>query len=803
MLLSYNWLKELVPDLTLNPKELADLLTAHSFETVIASEFTLDEHIKVVRVEKIEPHPNADRLRIATINTGKETIKVVCGAPNIAEGQLVPFSPPGTQVLDKDGQLFELTIAKIRGVESPGMLNSRRELGLGTDHDGIFVLPEGTELGSKLSDHIPSDTILEADITPNRAHDALSHLGVAREIAAHTNLKVVEPKSAELPQPQPEVSGYKLDDINAETTPRYMNIIVEGITNTASPLWLQARLMMLGQKPINALVDITNYVMFEIGNPTHAFAAAKLPGKTISVREAKADESLQLLDGTSPQLPEKSLLITADDKPVALAGIMGGQGSEVALDTTETILEIANFHPYTIQKTALGINKRTEAAARFLKGIDPNKVQEAARRLAHLVTEITQGKILGVLDFYPSPHVPQPITFTPTKVSKIAGTEISTAKAKEALEALRFEVKETGDTWQVTPPSDRLDITAEHDVIEEIIFWFGLDNIPSTTIKENPIPLTTTVFIREKVRDFLVQNNLTETYNYSFENAKTAAIINIPPEHHLTLQNPIAPEFTNLRTSLLPGLLANIIKNKPELQRQNTITERGFFEIGHVFYPLTENETGEGQALAALSLTPTTATLKKLLQYLNVPGITIEDPADNPFIKNNQVIKFEDKPIGWMGQIQPAVAQQAKYRLPLYAFEVNLEMLLPHIPHTDQAAETLEEIKADKQEPVQYAELNRYPSVFRDLSVLVDPETNTQQVQEVIERVGGELLSEAELFDEYSLEADSEAEADTQKSLSFHLEYQAKDRTLTDKEITELHESIVKALKEELGAEVR
>lgn len=807
MQFSYNWLKELVSGLEdYTPAKVAELLTAHSFETVIAEEFSLDPLITVVRIESIEPHPNADRLRLATVTDGKETIKVVCGAANIEVGQIVPYSPPGTKVFDKDGQLFELTVAKIRGVESPGMLNSRRELGLGSDHDGIFVLPSDTPLGSKLSDHIPSDVLLEADITPNRAHDALSHHGVARELAALLDLKVIDLEKKKLPVAKEEVDGYKLSITDEKNTPRYMNVIMSGVKNGNSPLWMQARLMMLGQKPINALVDITNYVMWEMGNPSHAFDAVKLPGKTIGVRGAnKAQEEIELLDGSKKELPQETLVVTGSDTPIAIAGVMGGKSAEAGRETTNVVLEIANFNAYSIQKTAFALNLRTDAAARFLKGIDPNLVSETGARIAHLVHGITGGKVEGVLDFYPQPFVPAPTTFRPARVSKIAGADISEEASLKALTSLRFTVKKDGEVWQVTPPSDRLDVTAEHDVIEEIIFYTGLHTISAKQdIETVPTKKAHSVFVREAIRSQLASQGLTETYNYSFADDNIEKSFKLSWANPITLTNPIAPEFSHLRTSLLPKLLGNMMKNKAEFLRKNTKTQRALFEIGHVY------EVGEGKVpgvketenLATTAVVPLQETLKGLLQFLNIP-VEYKPFPENPLLKNGtQTVWIGEQYVGLVGELSPAAASGFKYRVPLYVFELDLNVVILAVPQGSEAALTLEEIK-NSSAPIQYEELNRFPSVYRDISLLIDVSLSVEKVKEVIERAGGELVVDTDLFDEYEPDDDGAGTTGKKKSLSFHIEYQAKDKTLTDAEVSQVQKKIEQAVAEELEAEIR
>lgn len=807
MLLSYNWLKELLPDLKLNPQEVAGLLTSHSFETVIKKEFSLDPAITIVRIEKIEPHPNADKLRLATVTDGTNSIQVVCGAPNIEKGQIVPLAPPGAKVLDKDGQLFELSVAKIRGVESPGMLNSRRELGLGSDHDGIFVLPTNTLLGSKLTEHIPNDTVLEADITPNRAHDCLSHIGVAREIAALTNLQVKEPQAATLPKPETKAGAFSLRMQDNQVVPRYMAIAINDIHNTVSPLWLQAKLLMLEQKPINAVVDITNYVMFEGGNPNHIFDTQKLPGTIVGTRTSITDETITLLDSSERVLPEGTLLITADDKPIAIAGIMGGAIAEVGINTTEGLLEIANFHPFTIQKSVTQLGLRTEAAARFLKGIDPNQVDYTAKRLAHLLQEITHAKVAGVIEHGGARADIPAISFRPERVSRIAGTAISTKASAQALTKLRCKVIEESDTlWQITPPSDRLDITGEHDLIEEIIRLEGLVNIPSISVSNEEVGATLphAVMVREALRNQLVANGFTENYSYSFEPAKEAKVAGIEGEEHLTLVNPIAPELHRLRTSLIPSLLAAFKKNKAEILRPSKRRERALFEIGHIYKPGDGGQVVgviEEEHIAGICIGDPTAVVESILTTLNVP-YSKEATQTHPMWGTAVAIKINNEVAGHVGLLATLVIVASKYPTALGAFTVNLTSLTAHTKAVSTTPTHLKDIQEVIEEPIQFTELHKYPSVFRDLAILVTTDVSTEHVQQLMERVGGELVIDTELFDEYEPDSDP-SDSKGQKSLAFHLEYNAPERTLTQEEVNEIQEKITQALKTELNATVR
>lgn len=568
MKFSYNQLKKLVPGLTLSARKVAELLTSHSYETVLAEEVAVDPKIRIVKIENIEPHPNADRLRLATVTDGRQTIRLVCGAPNIEVGQLVPYAPPGAKVLDKNGQLFELTIAKIRGVASPGMLNSRRELGLGDDHSGILVLPPDTLLGAPLTDLFPPDVLMDADIPYNRSKEGVDVLPVAREIAALTGLSVNEPT---------------------------------------------------------------------------------LPASDVS----------------------------------------------------------------------------------------------------------------------------RVIAFRPSRAASFAGIDIPAAQAKDILEKLRFKVDAAGDIWQVIPPSDRQDISGECDIIEEVIRMVGLDKIPArqSLIAGQGVLLPQAIRVREKIRSMLMQAGFTESYNYSFADQRSDCFVEKETEEKLQLVNPISPEQSHLRVSLVPGLAAHLKNNKAELLKKSSQAEKGLFEIGHVYRP------GEG------------GQVEGVLEEERVAGIWLGELPD--------VIP------DWIRD--PAFSlssEKLKFSQPITAFEIPLSIAAEKITLSEEGVVTLDQIQAKKETPVQFTELNKYPSVFRDLSILVDPEVATETVQEIIERTGHELVVNVDLFDVYEPEEDSQ-DRERKKSLAFHIEYASPAKTLTDDEVSTLHNEIVATLQKELDIELR
>ena len=781
MRISYNWIKELLPDLWISPQKVAELLTQHSFETAKAGKIKIDPLVTVAKIIDISPHPDADRLRLVTVDTGVTKAKVVCGASNINLNDIVPYSPEGTTLLDEEDKPFKLKKATIRGVESSGMLNSPRELGLGDWHGGIYLLPLDTAIGDSLSDHIKEDTILEADITPNRAHDCLSHLGIAREISALLNIKINEPTTATVPSEK--IPDWTLTIENNTDTPRYNGILFSDMTVTSSPLWLQAKLWAMGAKPINNIVDITNYVMFELGNPTHAFDTSKLPSKEIGVRRARSNEPLTTLDEETHNLNENDLVITSQDEPIALAGLMGGLSSQVDSSTKEIFLETANFKPYLIQESSIRLKKDTESSARFKKGITPSLVQHSTARTMHLLTEMAGANAVGVIEEYSKPVEPKTILYDPKKASTLAGTTIDAKEAQTALKALRCQVETNGSNWEVTTPADRLDLIGPHDISEEIIRTIGLEQIkakdPTASVASSVLP--DKVQWRESIRTLLVNHGFTETLNYSFENEKMLQKLNLAPgeETRVKLKNPPAPERSYLRQTLIPQLIQNIITNKAEIVKKFTKTEKALFEIGQVFTSgdegivpgIVERENiagvivgDNGHSIAQQLITRITELLGMTENESYLTSIKTL-PSDSPITKK-------------MGQI-------------ITYFELNLETLI-----TDaEIAPSFEPQMPG--EPSQYQAPSKYPAIYRDLSVLVDQKVSIEEVQEIIERVGGETVLDVDLFDTY------QPQNSDKKGLAFHIAYQSRTKTLTDKEITELHNNVVATLQEDLMAELR
>lgn len=787
MKVSYNWLTSLIPALTLTPAELAELLTKHSYNTEIAAEFKIDPKVTVVKIIKIEPHPNADRLRLATITDGQNEVRVVCGAPNIKEGDVVPYSPPGTTVRDENGEPFQIKLAKIRGVESPGMLNSPRELGLGEEHGGIYILPSDTPLGSRLAEHLPNDTILEAEVTPDRAHDSLCHLGIAREVGMLLNLEVVEPPLQ--PLPDKKLSGWQLD-IAVSEVDRYLGVKLKGAKIQPSPLWMQARIWALGHHPINNVVDISNYVTWEFGNPTHTFDAAKLNSRKIGARFAKTGETLRTLDDVPHELTPQMLVITNNDEPVAAAGVIGGEGTEVDENTTEVFLESASFHAYTVQRAATLLKTATESSARFGKGLSPVLAERTATRALNLLNELAGAEIEGVVEYYPRPAQTVTVKFNPKRVSRMAGVAISDDQVVAILKQARCDVRDAGDLWQITPPIERLDLAAEHDLVEEVIRIYGLENIPATTVQQSqPSILDSGAQCRENIRDLLIQNGLTETYNYSWEDENLLQLLNISfaESERLALTNPTAPENKFLRRELMPRLLGNVLTNKAEFRKKFSGVERGLFEIGTTFQP------GKGGRVPGVieeeKIAMATVGANAVGQLTNIIDALCRAYGIS---KAAELAKAE--------QLNTATSLAGKIGLPVATAEFSLSRLIESATQQPQ----FELSEADTREARQYVAPSKYPPVYRDLAILVDPKVSIEQVRGVIARAGGKLVADVDLFDVYDRMPDAETSGDpAKKSLAFHIAYQAPDRTLTSFNADALHQRIVKELQTEFQALLR
>ena len=797
MNVTLNWLKAYI-DFEFSPSELADRLTMLGVEVESVKHLGTElEGVIVGSVTSIRPHPNADKLVLCQVDTGEtEELQIVCGAPNAREGMLAPVATIGATLP------VGLTIksAKLRGETSQGMLCSEKELGLSGDAAGLMELLTDIPLGTPLSEALGlDDVVFELEITPNRP-DCLSLIGVAREIRAETG------NPLKLPTVDPQESGINIRDLTSVTIgapdlcPRYAARVIQGVKVTESPAWLQQRLESVGIGVINNIVDVTNFVLMEYGQPLHAFDYHKLTENRIVVRRARDDEQITTLDEVERELTSDMLVIADAEKPVALAGIMGGYNSEITETTCDVLLESAYFNPLSIRATAKALGISTEASYRFERGADPGAVLAALDRAAQLIAELTGGTICdGIVDVYPGQQPLTEIQLRPERVNFVLGTTIETAEMVQILDRLGFDVDITGKVYQVVVPTFRSDVTREIDLIEEIARVYGYDNIPTTLPKGDiPVPAPTPkTEARRRIKHFLLAAGMMEAVNYSFCDPNCFDKIRLnaddPLRNTLQLRNPLSPEMSVLRTTLTPGLLENAQHN-----RNHQIDTIALFEIGGVFVHdgkekepervtgVLAGQIGEG-VYSDPYRHPDFFDIKGLVEgMLEVCGVvdwTLQKTDALTFHPGrNAEVLLGNRRIGVFGEVHPEVLENYDLPYKAYLFEFDLEGL------ADAAT------FAKRFEPISI-----YPKVARDLAIVVDKETLSDMPTELIYTTGGDSVDSVRLFDVY----EGEQVPEGKKSLAYTITYHSATETLTDKAVNTLHDEVVKCLNRELGAELR
>jgi len=804
MYLSFNWLKEFVKiSKKTTPEELASLLTLHTVEVEGWQKQSKSfDKVVVGRVRTVSPHPNADRLRLVTVDIKKEILSVVCGAPNVAVGQRVPVALIGA-ILPGN---IEIKESEIRGEKSFGMICAEDELGLGTNHEGIMVLNESAKVGQAFADYLGlNDTILEIDnkSLSNRG-DLWGHYGMAREISA-----LLKAPLDDYPQPSAELlipAGKKNVSVKVENKKicsRYIAVKIDNVKITESPAWLKKRLASLGVRPINALVDITNYVMLECGQPLHAFDAADIA--RIGVRLSKPDESLETLDGKERLLPEETIVITNGEEIIALAGIMGGAASAIK-DTTESIiLEAATFDAVFVRKASQRLNLRTDASMRFEKTLDPNLPVMAWQRAWQLIKEVfpeaeLAGAPVDIKNFELEPSA-IPVDFSWLK--KRMGRDVSRKDAAGILERLGFKVVNEGGNLMVTPPSWRAvkDVSIKEDVLEEVARVIGYDKIPSLPMSAplSLLPENEEQRLERKIQDILSgAGRLAETYNYSFVSEASLAKLHFDSKDYLKLVNPISEQQAYLRQSLLTNLLQNVKTN------QFNYSQFGLFEMGRVFLPLAGEYNMDikggllpyqGKRLGILLAGPdgnaVFSGLKGIIELLfeslwpqsTVEFTAMENAPAWAAAGQATMINFAGREIGLIGKLSGECSAAFGLKLKIAYAEINFKELLA----LSQAL------------PVrQYEELIKYPPMTRDLAFVVNEKILYNDFWRHL--VGfNSLIKKVELFDVYQ----GEALGSGLKSWAFHLTYQADDRTLTADEIDLIQEDLIRQSQERFDSQIR
>ena len=793
-----SWLKEFV-DVDLPPEELAHRLTMAGTEVgsvdVIGGTW---DNVFVARVASIDPHPNADRLKLATVSLHDEQITVVCGAPNIAAGQAVAFARVGARLVDpRTGDIETLRAATIRGVESAGMVCSERELALGDDHAGILVLPDDAPVGAPLSDYL-GDVILDLEVTPNRP-DCMSVLGIAREVAALTGAALREPDLTYAEDGDPVVGVLNVEIADAALCPRYTASVIRDIRVGPSPRWMQDRLAKAGQRSINNVVDVTNYVMLEFGQPLHAFDFDTIAESRIVVRPAGEQEPFVTLDEALHHLRPPMLVIADGGRSVALAGIMGGLNTEMTDATTSVLLESANFNPVNTRRTSQALRLRSESSSRFEKGLQPELAEAALRRATQLILKLAGGTACrGIADAYPQPSARPAVRFTLARLRKVLGVDMDVSHVQGILTALGFGVTSASDgAMQVEVPYWRSDIAQEDDLVEEVARITGYDELP-TTMLSTPVPHRSPQperDTRERVRDLMVECGMQETISYSLTSA--ALLERTQPAdapRPLRVANPMSGEFEFLRTTLRSGILTTLAAN-----RQQARDGIRLFEMGRVYLPREADLPLERETLVGVLAGPRSpeswlggdermdffdakGVVEMLMGRLRLP-CTFQSIEDATFLPGScaAVLAGADV-VGVIGEVHPRTLEH---------FEIASEAVALFELDVDALA------RAVSTEPVRYRAIARYPGALRDLAVVLDTSVPAAQVQAIIERDA--LVSHATLFDVY----EGAGVAAGKRSLAYRVLFQAPDRTLVGDEVSRAMATIVAALEREVGATLR
>jgi phenylalanyl-tRNA synthetase beta chain len=804
MKVSLKWLGDYV-DIKLAQKELAERLTMAGLEVKdIQAIGGAWDNVVIGEVITLNPHPNADRLKLATVDLGTHQVTVVCGAPNIGLGQRVPFAHVGARLIDvHTGEAISLTPAKIRGVVSEGMVCSEKELEISDSHEGILVLPPEAPIGAPLGDYL-GDVIFDLDITPNRP-DCLSVIGIAREIAALTGEPLQLPQ-IHYEEPEDSIDSFaSVDIVEPDLCPRYCASLITGIKIAPSPSWLQQRLNSCAMRPINNVVDVTNYVMLEYGQPLHAFDYHKLKGRQIIVRSAGNGETMTTLDGTERALNPDILVIADKEEAVAVAGVMGGLDSEVTDKTNTILLESANFNQVAIRRGCGHLQFQSEASIRFDKGLNSDLPLLPLKRATQLLLELAGGKAAkGVIDVYPRKSKPKPILLTAREVERLSGLEVTIDEMLKVLKSLGFECQESdsGSQISVWVPYWRSDIKCPADLVEEVVRIIGYDKIPITRLS-SPLPQQESKLslparrsdLKEKLRSILTGLGFQEILTYSLvsleklQKLSPKLELKIPP---LKVANPMTREQEYLRTSLRAGLLATLSHNQKFEQASIRL-----FEIGKVFLPQGKDLPEEKEMLCAvlsgsraelswqvgkepLDFFEAKGTVENLLKQLGLKVSFEISDDEGLFPGRGANIVVDDDKVGIVGDLHPRVAEAFELSNAAGLIEIDLEKLLTKIT----------EIK-------EYQSIPRFPSVSRDIALVVDEQVSYRRVEDIIQSFP--LVTQITLFDLYRGEQIPEGK----KSFAIRIVYQSPRDTLTDEEVDQTQEQMLGRLHQELGAALR
>lgn len=820
MNISYNWLKDYL-DFDLQPNEVAAALTSIGLETGGVEEVqTIKgglEGLVIGEVLTCVEHPNSDHLHITTVNVGgAEPLQIVCGAPNVAAGQKVVVAVNGTKLYDGD-ECFTIKRSKIRGVESNGMICAEDEIGIGTDHAGIIVLPAEAIVGTPAKEYynVKSDYVLEVDITPNRV-DATSHFGVARDLAAYLKQNG---QSAELKRPN--VAGFKVEDEapaidvvveNTEACLRYSGVTIKNVTVKESPEWLQNRLKVIGLRPINNVVDVTNYILHGVGQPLHAFDADKVKGNKVIVKSAVEGEKFVTLDGVERTLTARDLMICNAEEPMCIAGVFGGLDSGVTEQTQNVFLESATFHPTWIRKTARRFGLNTDASFRFERGLDANQTMDVLKYAALLIQEVAGGTITGaVQDIYPSPVAPYRVELTYNKINTLIGKVIPVETVKSILASLEMQiVSETEEGLTIDVPVYRIDVQRDVDVIEDILRIYGYNNVEfSDSVKSNlsyQTPTDRSYKLQNLISEQLCGCGFNEILNNSLTRSAYYDILETyPVSHCVMLMNPLSADLNCMRQSLLFGGLESIEHNT---KRKNGNIR--FFEFGNCYNYTAENKK-EDETLAQFSedyrlalwvtgnrvdnswahpnekssVYELKAYVENILVRLgvNLQSVIFGNLTNDIYSAALSITTRAGRQLGTLGIVNPKICKALDIDTEVYYAELSWTLLM----------------KETKKSKVTFSEISKFPAVKRDLALLLDKSVKFADVKKIANESERKLLKEVTLFDVY--EGKNLPAGKKSYAVSFYLQDEGK--TLNDKQIDAIMKKIQTNLEQKLGAQLR
>ncbi|MBC2840725.1 phenylalanine--tRNA ligase subunit beta [Robiginitalea sp. SC105] len=807
MKISYNWLRQFI-EIDWPVEKTAELLTDLGLEVEGITPFeSIPGGLKGIVVGDVlscKKHPNADKLSLCQVDVGGEKpVQIVCGAPNVAKGQKVPVATIGTTLLDADGNPWKIKKGKIRGEESHGMICAEDEIGLGDSHDGILVLDTDTPAGTPCSElfEMESDQVLEIGLTPNRA-DAMSHYGVARDLRAGLKQQKL---SRELITPS--VSNFHVDNRsrrievqveNPDLAPRYCGVTISNLIVQESPDWLRNRLRSIGLSPINNVVDVTNYVLHELGQPLHAFDADRIYGKKIVVKTTEAGTRFMTLDGEERILHEEDLMICDAEKPMCIAGVFGGINTGVTADTRNIFLESAYFDPVSIRKTAKRHALNTDASFRFERGIDINNVEYALLRAAILIRDIAGGEISSdAVDLYPKKMPDHNVFLTYEKIHQLVGTEIPRDTVISILASLDIQVKSVTESGLgLVIPFYRVDVRREVDVIEEILRVYGYNNVPDKTkftASILPQPPRAPHRLQDRISGRLAALGFDEILGNSLCNPSSNALLGLPPTSEITLLNPLSKELSALRQDMLFTGLSAIAHNLNRRQQDLRL-----FEFGNTYHRSDghwqENErlsvllTGDthrdhwgapGRPQGFFDLKAVVAHITESLGVASRQELPVADPRFTECLE----ITSGGKTIARLGTVHPGLLKAFEIRQEVLYADLDWETLVSHVPQVDIA----------------YEEIPKFPEVRRDLALLLDASVSFRQLHELAFKNGKKLLRDVQLFDVYT--GDKLPEGKKSYALSFVL--QDPKKTLADKQIDSVMNGLQRVFEKELGAELR